>query len=77
MRIKIYAPGFVRTDMVDGNGWIILPDKTCITDLFKILQIPESFKYSVNFFINDAKANWNSILSDEDQVIIFFPYSGG
>jgi hypothetical protein len=77
MRIKIYGPGLIRIDMVDGNGWMILPNKTCVTDLFKILQIPEPFRYSINFFINDAKASWNSILSDEDQVTIFFPYSGG
>lgn len=77
MKVKVYAPGFIIHGQTDEQGCILLPDGTTLEGLFKVLQIPESFRYSLTCSINNRHIEWETQLHENDQIMMMLPLAGG
>jgi molybdopterin converting factor small subunit len=77
IRVKVYAPAFIRRKDVDEDGCITLKDGATLNDLCRELQIPIIYRASLFYAVNYEHAKMNTTLQDADIVTFLFPIVGG
>ncbi len=77
MKVKVYAPGFLTQEQLNSQGTVTLPDKSTLDDLYHLLHIPDSFRFSLFCIVNDKKTSWETQLKDNDSVNFMYPMPGG
>lgn len=77
MKIKVYAPMFGDTDLLDENGFLELPEAAVLGDVYKKLKIPLLLRNSLVCSVNYEPGKAHRKLSDGDIISFIGPLSGG
>lgn len=71
IRVKMFAPLFIKISKTDERGWMELPDNSTLKDALKINRVPRIYAKFMNVTINGETMPLNTVLHDGD-VIGFF-----
>ncbi len=77
MKVKVYAPIFGNTDLLDESGYLELAENATLNDVFKKLKIPILFRNSLLCLVNYEAGKSGRELSDGDTISFIGPLSGG
>ena len=77
MKVKVYAPYFGDTQVLDKAGYLELDDDASLRDVFKKLKIPFYSITSMLCAVNYESVKKSTKLSDGDIVSFVSPISGG
>ncbi|MBT3226869.1 MAG: hypothetical protein HN580_18265 [Deltaproteobacteria bacterium] len=77
MKIKVYAPLFGESELLDDNGYLELPEGAILRDLYKKLKIPLLLRNGIVCQVNYERCKANKKLADGDTVSFIGPLSGG
>lgn len=77
MKVKVYAPVFGNTELLDHNGYLELNENALLSDVYKKLKIPLLLRNSLFCMVNYERAKSTKKLTNGDTVSFFGPISGG
>ncbi len=77
MKVKVYAPLFGKTEMLDDDDYLDLAEGAVLGDVYKKLKIPFLLRNSLVCFVNYEPGKTNQKLADDDIVSFIGPLSGG
>ncbi len=77
MKVKVYAPLFGDTDILDESGYLELAENATLKEVFKKLKIPLLLRTSLLCTVNYERVKMSSKLSEGDIVSFIGPLSGG
>ena len=77
VNVKVYAPLFGDSSILDDHGYLELPEGTTLGDLYRKLKIPLLLRNSLLCTVNYERHKSNRILVDGDIISFIAPVSGG
>ncbi|MCP4219045.1 MAG: MoaD/ThiS family protein [bacterium] len=77
MKIKVYAPLFGNSALLDDNGYLELEAGARLGDVYKKLKIPFLFRNSLLCLVNYEPGKLKQKLADGDIISFIGPLSGG
>ncbi len=77
MKVKVYAPLFGNSSVLDDHGYLELPEGATLGDLYKILKIPLLLRNSLLCTVNYERHKSGRILVAGDIISFIGPLSGG
>ncbi|MFO7963758.1 MAG: hypothetical protein R6U50_07550 [Desulfobacterales bacterium] len=77
IKVKVYAPPFCSFRHIDEGGYMTLPDKSVLNDVYKMLRIPLPFRKILFAAVNYKKAGLKQTLNDGDVISFFSGLAGG
>jgi molybdopterin converting factor small subunit len=77
MKIKVLAPGFIKHDAFDPNGFVELNENDSVRTLFNKLRIPLALRLILTSYVNYEPSRANTKLKEGDVVSFLFPITGG
>jgi molybdopterin converting factor small subunit len=77
MKVKVHAPAFCSFEHIDENGYMILPEKATLNDVYKKVRVPLPFRKLLFSAVNYRRVKLNTKLNDGDVVSFLTPLSGG
>jgi molybdopterin converting factor small subunit len=77
LKVRITAPPFCDHSSIDNYGLIELENGASLNDLYKKLKVNPLLRRFLITSVNYEIAELSAILSEGDEVNIFWPISGG
>ncbi len=77
MKVKVYAPLYGNTDILDETGYLELKENATLKEVFKKLKIPLFLRTSLLCTVNYERVKTSIRLSEGDIVSFIGPLSGG
>jgi molybdopterin converting factor small subunit len=77
IKVKVYAPGFIKHDSFDQNGFVELNENDSIHALYRKLKVPLPIRPILTAYLNYEPAILRTRLKEGDVVSLLFPVSGG
>jgi molybdopterin converting factor small subunit len=77
IKVKVYAPGFIKHDSFDQNGFVELVENDSIHSLYRKLKVPLPILPILTTYVNYVPAKLSTKLQEGDVVSLLFPISGG
>ena len=77
LKVKVHAPAFCSFKPIDEDGYMTLPDKAKLNDVYKKLRVPLPFRKLLFSAVNYRRAKLSTKLKDGDVVSFLAPLSGG
>jgi molybdopterin converting factor small subunit len=77
LKVRITAPPFCDHSSIDNRGFIELEKDASLNDLYSRLKVTALLRPILITSVNYEIVRPSVTLSDEDEVSIFWPLSGG
>ncbi|WP_105616173.1 MoaD/ThiS family protein [Vallitalea okinawensis] len=77
MRVKVYAPMFIKTVNIDDDGYVELKDGSRVKELLRRIKIPVPLSPLLMCSVNYKPAKVSTPLEDGDIITFINIVSGG
>ncbi|WP_432667165.1 MoaD/ThiS family protein [Wukongibacter baidiensis] len=77
MRVKVYAPMFIKTINIDDDGYVELNEGSRVKDLLRKIKIPLPLSPILMCSVNYKRAKVSTPLKDGDIITFINIISGG
>lgn len=77
MRVKVYAPMFIKTVNIDDDGFVELKEGSKVKDLLRNIKIPLPLSPFLMCSVNYKRAKVSAPLKDGDIITFINIVSGG
>jgi molybdopterin converting factor small subunit len=77
MKVKVYAPPFSDTSVLDASNMLELPDNSSVHAVYRKLKIPHLYWPVVLCAVNHVIEKRSKVLQDCDVISFIIPVAGG